>query len=291
MRAATRRRWSGQPSRSPTRSCAMSTSASRRSCCADSTRSRMRAPTRDIIRLVRAEVARRDELAAIEPIGDVTGCACVCLFHGQPTNLGADYRSIEEAGCGHRRLSGRSGRAGGDRSPGEPERARHRDGQRARGTAARAERGRGRSLRRAHRRGRPRLHRRRRSRVHEQGHARAGARVRGGRSRGRASARDHAEAHDRGRQRLRARRRLRGRARLRHPLRVVQRQARAARGLVRADPGLGRQPAPGAHDHARVREGADLHGALRGRRGGAAARARRRRRSTRCSTRRSRAPG
>ena len=102
-----------------------------------------------------------------------------------------------------------------------------------------------------------------------------------GRSRGRAPARDHAEAHDRGRQRLRAGRRLRGRARLRHPLRVVQRQARAARGLVRADPRLGRQPAPRAHDHARVREGADLHRALRGRRGGAAARARRRRRRPR----------
>ena len=36
------------------------------SCCADSTRSRMRATTATIIRLVRAEVARRDELAAID---------------------------------------------------------------------------------------------------------------------------------------------------------------------------------------------------------------------------------
>ena len=98
------------------------------------------------------------------------------------------------------------------------------------------------------------------------------------RARGRPPARDDAEAHDRGRQRLRARRRLRDGAGLRHPLRVAERQARPARGHVRPDSRLGRKPAAGAHDDARLRQGADLHRPLRRRRRGAPARPRRRRR-------------
>ena len=90
-------------------------------------------------------------------------------------------------------------------------------------------------------------------------------------------ARDDAEADDRRDQRLRAWRRVRDRARLRHPLRGVGREARPTRGQLRPRPGLGRHPAPRAHDHARLREGAGAHRPACRRRGGVPARPRRRR--------------
>ena len=68
--------------------------------------------------------------------------------------------------------------------------------------------------------------------------------------------RDDAEADDRGDQRLRARRRLRARACLRPPARVLDGQARPARGQPRDHPGLGRHAAPRADDDARLRQGA-----------------------------------
>ena len=181
-----------------------------------------------------------------------------------------------------RRARGR-GRGRHDRPPRGAERARRRDADGAPRPARRA-RGRPRGARgRPHRRRGEGVRRRRRHQVHERTRRRAGDGVGRARPRGGAAPGDDAEGDDRGRQRLRARRRLRARARLRHPLRLDAGEARPARDQPRHHPRLGRHAAARACDHARLREGADLHGPARRRGRGAPPRPRRRASSSRRS--------
>ena len=107
----------------------------------------------------------------------------------------------------------------------------------------------------AHGRRRPRVHRGRRHRRAGDQDALDGAQVLRARTGSLTPARDDAQADDRRRQRLRAGRRVRDGAGVRPALRVHDGALRPARDRPRHHPGLGRDPAAGAHgDHGFAKE-------------------------------------